>query len=58
MMKIIAGLVVQTKMNNGAINVVSQTNAFQNEIDASLKNITQQERKPMVIAYIASPFPF
>jgi hypothetical protein len=41
MMKIIAGLVVQTKMNNGAISVVSQTNAFQNEIDASLKNITK-----------------
>ena len=41
MMKIIAGLVVQTKMNNGAINVVSQTNAFQNEIDTSLKNITK-----------------
>jgi hypothetical protein len=37
MMKIIAGLVVQTKMNNGALNVVSQTNAFQQSINDSLK---------------------
>ena len=37
MMKIIAGLVVQTKMNNGALNVVSQTNAFQQGINDSLK---------------------
>jgi hypothetical protein len=37
MMKIIAGLVVQTKMNNGALNVVSQTNAFQQDINDSLK---------------------
>jgi len=37
MMKIIAGLVVQTKMNNGALNVVSQTTAFQQGIDDSLK---------------------
>jgi hypothetical protein len=37
MMKIIAGLVVQTKMNNGALNVVSQTTAFQQGINDSLK---------------------
>ena len=37
MMKIISGLVVQTKMNNGALNVVSQTNAFQQSINDSLK---------------------
>ena len=36
MMKIIAGLVVQTKMNNGALSVVSQTNAFQQGINDSL----------------------
>lgn len=36
MMKIIAGLVIQTKMNNGALNVVSQTNAFQQNIENSL----------------------
>ena len=40
MMKIIAGLVIQTKMNNGALNVVSQTNAFQKNMTDSIKNLT------------------
>ena len=40
MMKIIAGLVIQTKMNNGAINVVSQTNAFQKNMTDSINNLT------------------
>jgi hypothetical protein len=40
MMKIIAGLVIQTKMNNGALNVVSQTNAFQKNMTDSINNLT------------------
>ena len=40
MMKIIAGLVIQTKMNNGALNVVSQTNAFQKTMTDSINNLT------------------
>lgn len=43
MMKIIAGLVIQTKMNNGAINVVSQTNAFQQNIDESINKIVNKK---------------
>jgi hypothetical protein len=41
MMKIIAGLVVQTKMNNGALSVVSQTNAFQQGLTDSISNLTR-----------------
>jgi hypothetical protein len=40
MMKMIAGLVIQTKMNNGALNVVSQTNAFQQNISDITNNTT------------------
>ena len=40
MMKIIAGLVIQTKMNNGALNVVSKTNAFQKNMTDSINNLT------------------
>ena len=40
MMKIIAGLVIQTKMNNGTLNVVSQTNAFQKTMTDSINNLT------------------
>jgi hypothetical protein len=40
MMKMIAGLVIQTKMNNGALNVVSQTNAFQQDIIDISKSLT------------------
>ena len=39
MMKIIAGLVIQTKMNNGALNVVSKTNAFQKNMTDSINNL-------------------
>jgi hypothetical protein len=39
MMKIIAGLVIQTKMNNGALNVVSKTNAFQKNMTNSINNL-------------------
>jgi len=43
MMKIIAGLVIQTKMNNGALNVVSQTNAFQQNINNSINNLINEK---------------
>ena len=43
MMKIIAGLVIQTKMSNGAINVVSQTNAFQQNIDEAINKIVNKK---------------